>query len=264
MPVPDHVIRFWRALDACFGRVQPTWWGAVVTDDRYPTIWDANYARIDDADADLRATDVEAELLPALEGVGADVMHVVSFDPDATGPLLAELSTRGHRLTFDLVMDLEGPREPPAIDIAVEELAPGDELWGRVEDSLALFGVEGREAVDQLRSIERDVMAPAGKRWFGVRDERGTLVSLGALLVLAEVGYVDNVATFPEARGRGLAAAITSRITREADAVGATHVCLFADPDAAPVVAMYERLGFRDVGRLAATRGPVPASERSG
>jgi ribosomal protein S18 acetylase RimI-like enzyme len=264
MPVPDHVTGFWRALDACFGRVRPTWWGAVVTDDRYPAIWDANYARIDHADADLRATDIEAELLPALAGVGADVMHVVSFDPDATGSLLAELSTRGHRLTFDLVMDLQGRPVPPAAEVTVEALSPGDELWGRVAASLTLFGVEDRDAVDQLRGIERDVMTPAGKRWFGVRDERGTLVSLGALLVLEGVGYLDNVATFPEARGRGLATAITAQITQEAVGAGAEHVCLFADPDAAPVVAMYERLGFRDVGRLAATRGPVPTSDRSG
>ena len=105
-------------------------------------------------------------------------------------------------------------------------------------------------------------MAPAGKRWFGVRDAGGTLVSLGALLLLDGVGYLDNVATFPEARGQGLASAITTRIVREADLAGAGHVWLLADPDAATTVAMYERLGFRDVGRLAATRGPVPASRR--
>jgi ribosomal protein S18 acetylase RimI-like enzyme len=262
MPVPDHATRFWRALDANFGRVQPTWWGAVVTDDRYPAIWDANYARIDDTGEDLRAADIEGELLPALAAVGTDVMHVVSFDPDTCGPLLAELSTRGHHLTFDLVMDLDDPSAGAATGAAVEELPPGDELWDRVAASMALFGVETRTAVEQLRDLERDVMAPAGKRWFGVRDAGGTLVSLGALLLLDGVGYLDNVATFPEARGQGLASAITTRIVREADVAGAGHVWLLADPDAATTVAMYERLGFRDVGRLAATRGPVPASRR--
>ena len=260
MPVPDHVTRFWRALDACFGRVRPTWWGAVVTDDRYPAISDANYARIDDGGEDLRAADIEGDLLPALATVGADVMHVVSFDPDVSAPLLAELSTRGHALTFDLVMDLEEPIAPPSTDVDVEEVPPGDDLWERVADSMALFGIGARTSVDQLGAIERDVLAPAGKRWFGVRDERG-IVSLGALLVLEEVAYVDNVATFPDARGRGLATAITRRMTHEAGVAGAAHVCLFADPDAAATVAMYERLGFRGVGRLAATRGPVPGSD---
>jgi len=239
--------------------VRPTWWGAVVTDDRYPAIWDANYARVDAGGEDLDAADIEDELLPALAAVGTDVMHVVSFDPDASGSLLAELSTRGHRLTFDLVMDLVAPPKTSTADDPVEALPPGDELWERVTASIALFGVETRAEIEQLRDIERDVMTPAGKRWFGVRDERGTLVSLGALLVLEGVAYVDNVATFPEARGRGLASAITSRVTHEAGAAGAPHVWLLADADASPTVAMYERLGFRGAGRLAATRGPVPA-----
>ncbi|MFN8232070.1 MAG: hypothetical protein U0V56_00825 [Actinomycetota bacterium] len=47
MPLPDRVLRFWRALDAHFGSVLPTTWGAVVTDGRFPAIWDANYARVD-------------------------------------------------------------------------------------------------------------------------------------------------------------------------------------------------------------------------
>lgn len=260
MPLPDHVTRFWRALDACFGRVEPTWWGAVVTDGRYPAIWDANYARIDAASEDVTAADIEGELLPALASVGTDVMHVVSFDPDATGPLLAELSTRGHRLTFDLVMDLEGPSAPPPGELVVEELEPDEALWDRVEASIALFGVDGADALRQLREIERDVMAPAGKRWFGVRDDDGTFASLGALLVLEGVGYVDNVATFPASRGRGLASAITARAAHEAGPAGASHVILLAEPEAAHAVRMYERLGFRGVGRLAATRGPVPAA----
>jgi ribosomal protein S18 acetylase RimI-like enzyme len=264
MAIPEHVTRFWHALDACFERVRSTWWGAVVTDGRYPAIWDANYARIDVAAEDLRAADIEDELLPALAAVGTDVMHVVSFDPDASGPLLAELSTRGHRLSFDLVMDLSGPSVPPAAGIAVEELPPRDELWERVAASIALFGVGERAAVAQLRDIERDVMAPAGKRWFGVRDAGGTLVSLGALLVLDGVGYLDNVVTFPEARGRGFASAITSRIASESGAAGATRLCLLADPDAVSIVAMYERLGFRGAGRLAATRGQVSPSGRGG
>jgi ribosomal protein S18 acetylase RimI-like enzyme len=258
MAVPDHVTRFWRALDDCFGRVAPTWWGAVVTDGRYPAIWDANYARIDVASDDLTAADVEADLLPALQAVGTGVMHVVSFDPDATGPLLAELSTRGHRLTFDLVMDLDGPAEPADAALEIEELPLDDALWERVTASMDLFGVEDADVILQLRDIERDVMAIGGKRWFGVRDQDEAIVSLGALVVLEGVGYLDNVATFPEARGRGLASAITMRMAHEAGAVGAARVCLLADPGASPVVRMYERLGFRGVGRLAATRGPVP------
>jgi ribosomal protein S18 acetylase RimI-like enzyme len=94
----------------------------------------------------------------------------------------------------------------------------------------------------------------------GVRDSDGVVVSLAALLVLDGVGYVDNVATFPEARRRGYASAITGHIARKARSAGAERVFLLADPEALATVRMYERLGFRGAGKLASTRGAVPTS----
>ena len=257
------MLRFWCALDDLFCNVAPTAWGAVVTDGRYPAVWDANYARIEDRCDALTIDEVERVLVPALREAGVTTEHLVSFRPERCAGLLHALRDRGHSLTWDLVMDLEGSQgvpPPPDPRDDVEELAYGTELWARVHDSLALFDVGADETIAQLRAMERDVLGAEGKRWFGVRDERGAIVSLGAILVLEGVGYVDNVATFPDARGRGLASRVTATLVRTALAHGAGHVCLFADPNAAWVVRMYERLGFRPAGMLAATRGPVPAS----
>jgi len=255
-PVPEHVLGFWRSLDAMFGRVEPTRWGAVVTDGRYPAVWDANYARVDVDSAGLTLAEVEASLLPALQETGTSVQHLVSFQPEATRALLHELEARGHRLTWDLVMDLV--EEPPTRRSSrVDTIPSGPELWSRVRESLSLFGVDDGATIAQLAAIEREVLEPGGKRWFGVRDDDDTIVSLGALLMLGEVGYVDNVATFEHARGRGFASAITTQMIRGAREDGASHICLFADPDDRSVVGMYERLGFRGAGLLAATRGPV-------
>ena len=133
----------------------------------------------------------------------------------------------------------------------------GDELWERLEASLALFGNEPVVAA-QLRAIEESTAAVGHKRWLGVRDDDGVDRRGGRRSSLLEgVGYLDNVATFPEARGRGLASAIVAAAIELARESGADHVSLFADPDNDAVVRMYERLGFREVGRLAATRGPV-------
>jgi len=257
--LPDHVLRFWRALDQRFGSVQPVWWGAVVTDARFPMIWDANYARVDVAAPDLGLADIEDHLLPALRDADAPVMHVVMFHPDETTSLLSELSSRGDRLGWDLVMDLD-VEPPPSTDVAVVPLEDRDDLWDTVADYLVLFGAQAGEALDQFRRLERDVLAPAGKRWFGVLDQDGAVQSLGALVVLGDVGYVDNIATFPSFRGRGLASAVTAAIAREARAAGANHVFLLADPEASAIVSMYERLGFGSVGRLASTRGPIPGT----
>lgn len=257
--LPDHVLRFWRALDERFGSVEPEWWGAVVTDARFPMIWDANYARVDIAAPDLCLADIEDHLLPALRDAGAPVMHVVMFHPEEATSLLSELSSRGDRLGWDLVMDLDG-EPPPSTDVTVGPLEGRGDLWDSVADSLVLFGAEPGEALEQFRTLERDVLAPAGKRWFGVAGQDRTVQSLGALMMLGDVGYVDNIATFPPFRGRGLASAVTATIARAARRAGANHVFLLADPEASAIVSMYERLGFRSAGTLASARGPIPGT----
>jgi ribosomal protein S18 acetylase RimI-like enzyme len=256
MPVPEHVHRFWMALDEQIGHVRPTWWGAIVTDERFPSVSDINYARIDVPAPDLRLREVADALLPALSDVGTDVFHVVTFHPEETTDLLVELSTLGHVQTWDAVMDLVEEPSISAANAAIEELDGGPELWSRVEASLALFEVQP-DVSGQLRRLEEASFAVIGKRWFGVRDDDGLLVSLAALITLDGVGYLDNVATFPQARGRGLATALAVRAIAQARADGAQHVCLFADPNDVAAMKMYERIGFREVGRLAATRGPA-------
>ena len=256
MPIPEHIHRFWKALDERHFHTVPTWWGAVVTEPRYPAIWDFNYARIDVPAPDLTLAEVADALLPALTEVGTDMFHVVVFFPEDTTDLLVELSTLGHTLSWDLVMDLtEDPSVHPA-DVRVEPLEPGDELWSRVEGSLGLFGNDPTVS-EQLRSIEQETFSGGHKRWLGVRDDDGVIASLAALVQLEGVGYLDNVATFPDARGRGLATAVVSRAVELAREAGAQHVSLFADPEAHAVVRMYERLGFREAARLASTKGPV-------
>ena len=120
-------------------------------------------------------------------------------------------------------------RDPSPSDVRVEPLEAGDELWARVEDSLALFGNDATVS-EQLRRIEEETFSTEHKRWLGVRDDGGTIVALAALVQLEGVGYLDNVATFPEARGRGMASAIVSRAIELARGSGAEHVSLFADP----------------------------------
>jgi ribosomal protein S18 acetylase RimI-like enzyme len=256
MPIPEHIHRFWKALDERHFHTEPTWWGAVVTEARFPAIWDFNYARVDEAAPGLTLAEVADALLPALAEVGTDMFHVVCFHPEETTDLLVELSTLGHSLSWDVVMDLAGDPAIEPVDVHVEPLEAGDELWARVEDSLALFGNDAAVS-EQLRRIEEETFSDEHKRWLGVRDDGGAIVALAALVQLEGVGYLDNVATFPEARGSGFASAIVAHAIELASASGAEHVSLFADPQALPVRRMYERLGFREVGRLASTKGPV-------
>lgn len=252
--IVEDLVRFWDELDSGLEHVTPTWWGAVVTDGRFPRVWDTNYARVETADPALSLGEVAAALEPALEAAGAAAFHVVLFRPRETAALLNELLTRGDTPSWDIVMEHAG--DAPAAENPVEELRmdrPDD--WARLGDSLAAFGVEEPEVVQQLLRLEREVLDPGGtKRWFGVRGPGGEVEAFGALVLLAGLGYVDHIVTFPEARGRGHARAIVARIVREARAAGVERIFLLVDPEGP--VHLYEGLGFREATRIAATRSP--------
>jgi ribosomal protein S18 acetylase RimI-like enzyme len=257
---------FWRALDELLERVEPTPWGAVVTDRRFPEIWDANYARVEAAEPPTLA-EIEAALRPALARAGARHLHVVLHRPDEQADLLAELSARGDRLSWDVVMEHRGAPDgggrpgrgagggaPLDPGVRVVEVEPDGAFWGTFRASLAAFGVTDPRALDQIVALERDVFAPA-KRWFAVRAGR-EVASLAALVVLAGAGYVDHVVTFPEHRRRGHAGALVARLVAEARAARCDPVFLLAE-DGAPAVRLYERLGFRAVGRIGSTLSPL-------
>ena len=255
MDDPEPLLTFWRAQDALFERVEPAWWGAVVSDARYPAVQDANYARVETAEP-VGLAEVESALLPALERSASARSHVVVFRPGDQTDLIAEASTRGDRVTFDLVMVIQAVPGAPEAD--ADELVSLDAaFWSEHRSSLRLFDIPDEDVLDQLQAIERDRTVPAGRRWFVRRsDERDARPdALAALLVLERVGYLDHVVTFPDARRRGHAEALTRTAVARAARMGAERVYLLAEPDS-PAVRIYERVGFARAGHLASWLSP--------
>jgi ribosomal protein S18 acetylase RimI-like enzyme len=252
----EPLLRHWRALDDLLGDVRPTRWGAVVTNPRYPMVQETNYARVEATTA-VRLDEVEAELLPELDRSGSRREHVVVYFPEEQTDLVTEASTRGERIVWDLVMIHTG-RLDPAPDDPAEEVIAFDEAFALAHrESVRLFDVSDEAVLDQLSALEREVLVPAGRRWFVVRDERRTPVAFAALLVLEGVGFLDHVVTLPGARRRGLATALTRRVVAEARALGAEATYLLADPDGRPA-ALYGRLGFTRATHLASWIAPLP------
>jgi GNAT superfamily N-acetyltransferase len=237
------VARLFSAVDAALDRVQPMPWGAIVTDPRFPLIHDTNYARVDRGDG-LSLDDVREALVPALHAAGVKTLHVATFDPIGSKRLLDDLEADGAKFTYDTVMRFAGPEPELRARFQVEELDPGSPgFWDEQAVLLPEMGVES-DALEQYLDWQRAVMVPLGKRWFGVREHR-RLLGFGALIVHADVGYVDDVVTAPEARRRGVASAVVTRIVGEARR-SADEVYLLADePDP---IRLYGRLGFVEDG----------------
>jgi ribosomal protein S18 acetylase RimI-like enzyme len=246
------LLRFWRAHDDLFERTEARWWGAVVSDARFPAIQEPNYARVETRQP-VRLEEIEEALDPAMRASGSERSHVVVFHPEDQTELVAAASTRGDRIVWDLVMVAAGGDVEPTGE--VEEVSAFDgSFWSAHRDSARLFDISDDDTLDQLQAMERDVLLPAGRRWFSVLDG-GRRVALAALLVLERTGFVDHVVTFPDARRRGHAEALTRRLVREAAAMGADRTYLLAEPEG-DAVRVYDRIGFERVAHLASWLAP--------
>src|SRR3972149_5547676 len=124
----EPFLSFWRALDALFAVEERTWWGAVVSDARYPAVQEANYARVETTRA-VALEQIETALLPSVARTGSRREHVVVFSPEAQTELLVEASTRGERIAGGLVMVHEGSTGPPPDEPAEPVERPGGGVW---------------------------------------------------------------------------------------------------------------------------------------
>jgi len=92
--------------------------------------------------------------------------------------------------------------------------------------------------------------------------EGGRLIGVAGTHVISypdSIAVAGNVFVHPKYRGRGLSRVVTGAVTREL-LTGCRDVVLSVDPQNTPAVRSYQRLGYREVGRLiegAATRHDI-------
>jgi ribosomal protein S18 acetylase RimI-like enzyme len=89
---------------------------------------------------------------------------------------------------------------------------------------------------------------PLGRAWL-IR-EGGRVVGYAVLGLGFGIEYggadafIDDLYLVPEARGRGLGAAVLERLEAEARGMGLNALFLVVDPDNAPALRLYRRRGF--------------------
>ena len=80
-------------------------------------------------------------------------------------------------------------------------------------------------------------------------SESGEVLGYAGLLVVADEGYITNVAVFPEYRRCGIAAKILEVYLNFAKANGLAFLTLEVRPTNTAAIALYQRYGFEEVGR---------------
>ncbi len=90
-----------------------------------------------------------------------------------------------------------------------------------------------------------------GSDAFGVvcLDESGTALAYAGITVSLDDGALTNVATAPAARRQGLGEQVLRALMEEARRRGVTHFSLEVRESNFPAIRLYEKLGFRAVGK---------------
>jgi GNAT superfamily N-acetyltransferase len=241
----ERALRFMEGVeDRSTSRHLPSPIGMLLLDDEYPESYAHNFLRVIGPRPDLDAATFEAEA-ERLRTEGRTGLAARVAD-HATGARLApELSASGWTSVSLIVMvwtDDGSPRPTLA------EVAPWDRVRPFVEAFIRSepYGTDPevvRQLVDRRGAIARathlrEIAAPAG----------GPYASGTELRSDGRTAEIEYVRTLPEHRNKGLAAAVVRFAAQLARDEGHDLVFLIADADDWPKE-LYERLGFRTVGR---------------
>src|SRR5262249_5310031 len=140
--------RYFAAADDALRGTRRTWWGAVVTDDRFPDLYDLNHAKVVGPAPALTLGEVVAELEPSLRPAGSRHLQVVLRRPDAAPGLVQEAAAAGLRSSEDSVMEFRGGT-PAEDDPRIERADPGPELWEVLDRSYREFDVTQPQVSEQ-------------------------------------------------------------------------------------------------------------------
>jgi ribosomal protein S18 acetylase RimI-like enzyme len=250
--LPEPILSFWIASLELHAGFRPTPWGAIVTDARYPGVYEANHASVLRLAPQLTVEDIRVELLPALEEAGATNEHIEIMDENDESPALQELLASPGEHDPDVVMVYEGgdslrawsaSREVPEAIRVEEVLQPDMSFWSLYRSVPNEYGEElPDEVLDQMLARVQELFVPAGERFF-VATIEGTIAGMVSMFTLEGVAYIDNVVTLPRFRGRGVATAAVTRAVLASQEAGAELLFLLAE-EGRTAQRLYERLGF--------------------
>lgn len=115
-----------------------------------------------------------------------------------------------------------------------------DAIWS-IES--AVFGAEAWS-----RDLMRDELTADHRAYLALVDDGGAVLGYGGLLALGRDGDIQTIAVAPEARGSGHGRRLMDALLDIAVDRGVTDVFLEVRADNPVAMALYESLGFTEIG----------------
>lgn len=84
---------------------------------------------------------------------------------------------------------------------------------------------------------------------FLLAEQDGKILGYLGMKPILDEGYISNVAVTSSARGKGIGSALLEKLTSYAKENGIKTISLEVRPSNAPAIALYEKFGYKQVGR---------------
>jgi ribosomal protein S18 acetylase RimI-like enzyme len=246
------VIALLRATEGLSATCVSHAWGTVVRDGAVPHVHDANHAFVYDVHTPS-LDELCTAMREAQQSVPVDYIQVEVLDSNDRPQLMADLTAwlgpPGDRFVLMATNQPAPPQAPPAAHVT-EGAFPDAETW------LALIRTGHCDAEDfpwevAGEFVDRDIaLAERATVRFFAAESRGDVAAYASLLSIAGAGLIDNVATAPRHRRRGLATAVVAAAVNASAERGNDTTFLFTR-EGSDAQRVYTRLGLAVLSRSA-------------
>lgn len=96
------------------------------------------------------------------------------------------------------------------------------------------------------KALLEEIENPAA--YFVTAVEGGAVLGYGGMHTVLGESYIDNIAVFPEYRGRGVGRAVTQALIEKAREADGVFITLEVRASNVPAIALYTSLGFEKAG----------------
>jgi GNAT superfamily N-acetyltransferase len=221
-------------------------WGELVVTPSLARVYDANFALVSSWEG--TAGELESEMDRIQAAAGFAHRKTVVADRAVAEPLWDAIERQGWDFTSRYVLMAHRRPADRGPDAGIEVVGVGDVDWAQGRG--AILETEGHgsdpEVARQLLELDRRLARAMDVRHLAAVVD-GNVVSYAGLYLEDGVAQIEDVATLPTFRNRGLARAVVLHAVDEAYRAGAALVFLVADTADWPQE-LYGRLGFDPIG----------------